>query len=34
MSHELVGLTPEEVNEYYLKEDPDLAEAMSVVINA
>lgn len=31
MSHELVGLTKAEVEEYYLKEDPDLAEAMSLI---
>ncbi|MCX8014036.1 MAG: phosphoribosyltransferase, partial [Rectinema sp.] len=31
MSHELEGLTKAEVAEHYLKDDPDLAEAMALV---
>ncbi|MFZ5860427.1 MAG: phosphoribosyltransferase [Spirochaetota bacterium] len=31
MSHELVGLTKAEVAQHYLKDDPDLAEAMRLV---
>jgi hypoxanthine phosphoribosyltransferase len=31
MSHELVGLTPEESARYYLSQDPELAEAMKLV---
>lgn len=31
MSHELVGLTREESEKYYLSEDPELAEAMRLI---
>ena len=31
MSHELVGLTKVEIDEHYLAEDPELAEAMSLI---
>jgi hypoxanthine phosphoribosyltransferase len=31
MSHELVGLTRTEIEEHYLAEDPELAEAMSLI---
>ncbi|HWP67712.1 MAG TPA: phosphoribosyltransferase family protein, partial [Rectinemataceae bacterium] len=31
MSHELVGLTREEAEKYYLSEDPELAEAMRMI---
>ena len=31
MSHELVGLTREEAEKYYLSADPDLAEAMKLI---
>jgi len=31
MSHELVGLTQEEIDEHYCKQDPDLRKAMSLI---
>jgi hypothetical protein len=31
MSHELVGLTKAEIDEHYLADDPELAEAMSLI---
>lgn len=31
MSHELVGLTREEAEKYYISQDPELAEAMKIV---
>ena len=33
MSHELVGLTQEEIDEHYCKRTPDLREAMKVIPN-
>jgi hypoxanthine phosphoribosyltransferase len=33
MSHELVGLTQEEIDEYYCKRNPELREAMKVISN-
>ena len=32
MSHELVGLSQEEIEEYYYKQDPDLRTAMQAII--
>ena len=34
MSHELEGLTKAEIEEYYFKRDPDLREAMSLLVPA
>jgi hypoxanthine phosphoribosyltransferase len=34
MSHELVGLTKTEIDEHYLADDPELAEAMSLIAKA
>jgi hypoxanthine phosphoribosyltransferase len=34
MSHELVGLSPEETEEYYYKQDPDLRKAMQLIAGA
>ncbi|MDR1858103.1 MAG: phosphoribosyltransferase [Treponema sp.] len=33
MSHELIGLSAEEAEEYYCKQDPGLREAMQAIIN-
>ena len=32
MSHELIGLSPEELEEYYYKDDPELREVFKNLI--
>ena len=33
MSHELIGLTPDELEEYYYKQDPELREVLGSIFN-